>query len=149
MRAVVQRVRSADVTVEDVRVGSVGKGLLVYLGVEQDDGADDVDYIVQKLRFLRIFSDADGKMNLDIKQAGGNVLVVSAFTLQGDARKGRRPTFERAARPEQARALYEQVSTELKSRGLVVEQGVFGAHMDVQSVNDGPVCILLDSRRGF
>jgi D-tyrosyl-tRNA(Tyr) deacylase len=149
MRAVVQRVREADVTVEGVTVGAIGPGLLVLLGVGTDDGAADARYIAGKIRDLRIFDDENGKMNRAVVEAGGAVLMVSQFTLYGDARKGRRPSFDAAARPDLARALYEDVARELRESGLRVETGVFQALMQVHLVNDGPVTILLDSRREF
>jgi D-tyrosyl-tRNA(Tyr) deacylase len=149
MRALVQRVASACVRVDGQVVGAVGRGLLVYVGVGADDTANDVPYIVDKVLHLRIFRDAEGKMNLDIQQAGGAILLVSAFTLQADARKGRRPSFDSAARGEEAQTLYEQLAAGLRSEGMVVETGRFGAMMEVESVNDGPICILLDSQRVF
>jgi D-tyrosyl-tRNA(Tyr) deacylase len=149
VRAVVQRVTSARVTVEDRLIGEIGVGLLVLLGVEQNDGAADVQYIATKIRDLRIFSDEAGKMNLSVLDRQGGVLVVSQFTLSGDARNGRRPSFASAAPPQIARALYEDVVRELKSSGLQVETGEFQAMMRVALVNDGPVTILLDSRKTF
>ena len=149
MRAIVQRVNEASVTVDGRVVGAIGPGLLAYLGVERDDGDGDMEYIVDKIRRLRIFPDAADKMNLDVLQAGGKVLVISAFTVHADARKGRRPTFESAAAPDRARVLYELVCAALTRCGLTVERGSFGAVMAVRSVNAGPVCILLDSRRAF
>src|SRR5262245_37645203 len=150
MRAVVQRVREAAVRVDGVPVGAIGRGLLVFIGVAQDDGPDDVGYIAGKVRDLRIFEDETGKMNKALSEAeDAAVLVVSQFTLYGDVRRGRRPSFDGAARPEIARALYEDVARELRSGGLKVETGVFQASMQVHLVNDGPVTILLDSRRGF
>jgi len=125
------------------------QGLLVYLGVAADDEDADLTYIVDKVRHLRIFSDENERMNLDVSQAGGKVLVVSAFTVQADARHGRRPSFEGAAPPDRARILYELFCDALVRSGLTVQRGSFGAMMAVQSVNAGPVCILLDSRRTF
>jgi D-tyrosyl-tRNA(Tyr) deacylase len=147
MRAVVQRVSQALVTVEGRTVATIERGLLVYLGVAADDGDADLMYVVDKVRHLRIFSDDRDRMNLDVSQAGGKVLVVSAFTVQADARHGRRPSFESAATPDRARVLYELFCDALIRSGLTVERGSFGAMMDVQSVNAGPVCVLLDSRR--
>ncbi len=149
MRAVVQRVTSAKVTVAERVTGEVGPGLLVLLGVEQGDGPTDRQYIAAKIRDLRIFSDADGKMNRSVLDIKGGVLVVSQFTLSGDARSGRRPSFASAAPPQIARALYEDVVRELKTSGLRVETGEFQAMMQVSLVNDGPVTILLDSRKAF
>ena len=149
MRAVVQRVTSAKVTVGDRVTGEVGHGLLVLLGVEQNDGPADVQYISAKIRDLRIFADDNGKMNLSVLDKQGGVLVVSQFTLSGDARNGRRPSFASAAPPQIARALYEEVVRELVASGLRVATGEFQAMMQVALVNDGPVTILLDSRKTF
>ena len=149
MRAVIQRVSSAAVNIDGQEHARIGPGLLVYLGVADGDGQDDLDYLVDKVRHLRIFTDRDGKMNLDVAQAGGEVLIVSAFTVQADARRGRRPSFDAAARPDVARPLVERFCEMLTDAGLTVRQGVFAAMMDVASHNDGPVCILLDSKRTF
>jgi D-tyrosyl-tRNA(Tyr) deacylase len=149
MRAVVQRVRSATVEVDAMTVAGIETGLLVFVGVAADDGPADVQYVAGKIRDLRIFEDEQGKMNRAVGEAGGAVLLVSQFTLQGDARKGRRPSFDRAARPSEARVLYEDVARQLRNAGLTVETGVFQAVMQVRLVNDGPVTILLDSRRAF
>lgn len=144
-----QRVTSARVTVDERPIGEIGAGLLVLVGVEQHDGPPDVQYIAAKIRDLRIFSDQAGKMNLSVLDRQGSVLVVSQFTLSGDARNGRRPSFASAAPPQIARALYEEVVRELKTSGLRVETGEFQAMMHVALVNDGPVTILLDSRKTF
>ena len=149
MRAVVQRVTSAKVTVGERVTGEIGPGLLVLLGVDQGDGPADLQYIASKVRDLRIFADADGKMNQSVLDVQGGVLVVSQFTLSGDARNGRRPSFASAAPPQIARALYEEVVRELQSSGLQVATGEFQAMMQVSLVNDGPVTILLDSRKTF
>lgn len=149
MRAVVQRVSSAKVTVDDRVTGEVGPGLLAFIGVEHGDTSEDVRYIASKVAGLRIFA-GDGKgMNRSVAEIGGAVLVVSQFTLSGDARNGRRPSFASAAPPELARALYEDVVRELSAGGLRVETGEFQAMMQVALINDGPVTILLDSRRMF
>lgn len=148
MRAVVQRVREASVTIDGVVKGSIGKGYMVLLGVEDIDEREDLDYICDKLIGLRIFEDADGKLNLDIRDIGGEILLISQFTLYGDARKGRRPGFIKAARPEKAIPMYEEAIRRL-SETLHVETGEFGADMKVALVNDGPVTILLDSKRTF
>jgi D-tyrosyl-tRNA(Tyr) deacylase len=145
MRAVIQRVSRAAVEVEGQAVGRIGPGLLVLLGVAKGDGPAEVDYMVDKLAGLRIFSDQDGKMNRSIADAGGALLVVSQFTLLGDTRQGRRPGFDAAAPPELARALYEQIVQALKARGLPVETGRFGAHMQVALENDGPVTFIVES----
>jgi len=147
MRAIVQRVRQAEVIVEGRPVGRIGYGLLVYAGVADGDTPADLRYIADKIRHLRIFADHDGRLNLDVSQAGGEVLVVSNFTLLGDARQGRRPDFTQAAAAEYAEAMYQQLCTALRAEGLTVSTGRFRAMMEVQSVNDGPVNILLDSRR--
>jgi len=148
MRAVVQRVSEATVDSAHGRA-AIGRGLLLYAGVGRDDTATDVDYLVDKVRHLRIFEDEAGKLNLDVVQAGGAVLAISAFTTQADARRGRRPSFDPAAGPAEALALYELFCTRLAETGLVVEKGAFGNHMAISSTNDGPICILLDSRRVF
>ena len=149
MRAVVQRVTSARVTVDDRVTGEIGVGLLVLVGVEQGDGPADVQYISSKIRDLRIFPDDAGKMNLSVLDRQGGVLIVSQFTLAGDARNGRRPSFASAAPPQIAKALYEDVVRELSTSGLTVATGEFQAMMRVALVNDGPVTILLDSRKLF
>jgi len=149
VRAVVQRVTSARVTVADRVTGEIGAGLLVLVGVEQGDGLADAQYIASKIRDLRIFSDDAGKMNLSVLDRHGGVLVVSQFTLAGDARNGRRPSFASAAAPQIAKALYEDVVRELSASGLEVATGEFQAMMQVALVNDGPVTILLDSRKLF
>ena len=149
MRAVVQRVSSAAVHVEGRPVGAIGHGLLVLVGVGGQDDETDVEYVAGKIRDLRIFADDAGKMNRDVGEAGGAVLLVSQFTLLGDARGGRRPSFIHAAPPELARALYEGVAAALRARGLHVETGEFRAHMDVSLVNNGPVTLLLDSKKQF
>jgi D-tyrosyl-tRNA(Tyr) deacylase len=137
------------VSVDGNDVGAIGPGLVVLLGVERGDGPADRDYIVAKTSELRIFPDADGKMNRSVIDASGSVLVVSQFTLAGDARKGRRPSFDAAAAPSDAKLLYEDVVRALQAAGLTVATGVFQAMMQVSLVNDGPVTILLDSRRQF
>jgi D-tyrosyl-tRNA(Tyr) deacylase len=149
MRAVVQRVSSAKVSIADQITAEIGTGLLVFLGVARDDGPADAEYIAAKTRDLRIFPDEDGRMNRSIVENGGAVLIVSQFTLQGDCRKGRRPSFDGAAPGPVARALYEDVVRRLRDTGLVVCTGVFQAHMNVHLVNDGPVTLLLDSRKEF
>jgi D-tyrosyl-tRNA(Tyr) deacylase len=149
MRAVIQRVKESRVVVQGNVVGEIKKGLLVFLGVGEGDGKRDVEYMVQKIPELRIFPDEKGAMNLSCVDVGGEVLVVSQFTLWGDVRKGRRPSFTRAARPEMAKGLYEEVVAGLRQRGIKVETGIFQEMMDVFIVNDGPVTILLDSEKLF
>jgi D-tyrosyl-tRNA(Tyr) deacylase len=149
LRAVVQRVRHASVTVDGTVTGAIGHGLLVLLGVDVNDSAQDADYMADKIIGLRIFNDAEGKFNLSLEDVGGAVLLVSQFTLHGDCRKGRRPSFVAAARPEQAIPLYERVGQLLRDKGHIVATGVFGAHMDVELLNDGPVTLLLDSGKAF
>jgi D-tyrosyl-tRNA(Tyr) deacylase len=149
MRAVVMRVREARVEVGSEIVGAIGAGLLVLLGVAHDDTADDAEALARRVHGLRIFRDDDGAMNRSLADVGGAILVVSQFTLLGDARKGRRPSFVAAAAGELANRLYEAFVTGLRALGATVETGRFGAMMDVISTNDGPVTILLDSRRLF
>ncbi len=149
MRAVVQRVSRAEVRVEGRVAGAIGKGLAVLLGVAREDGEADADLLAEKVAALRIFEDDDGKMNVAVADVARAVLVVSQFTLLGDARKGNRPSFVDAAPPDVAKALYERFCARLREKGLAVATGVFRAHMDVELVNDGPVTILLDSRRLF
>ncbi|HEX2294443.1 MAG TPA: D-aminoacyl-tRNA deacylase [Actinomycetota bacterium] len=149
MRAVVQRVARARVTVDDRVTGECGPGVLVLLGIAPDDGAAEVSWIADKVANLRIFNDADGKMNLSLLDTKGAALVVSQFTLYGDARKGRRPSFIRAAQGPEAEALYEDVVAAFRALGIETATGEFGAMMDVELVNSGPVTILLDSDKTF
>jgi D-tyrosyl-tRNA(Tyr) deacylase len=145
MRAVVQRVTYAKVEVDGVIAGEIGAGMLVLLGVGKGDTAADADYLAAKLVQLRIFSDAAGKMNLSVAETGGAMLVVSQFTLYGDCRKGRRPGFDAAALPEEARRLYEHFVDGVRGMGLRVETGVFQANMAVSLLNDGPVTLIVES----
>ena len=149
MRAVVQRVSRASVVVEERVVGEIGSGVLVLLGVSEIDGENDADYLAEKIVGLRIFEDADGKMNRSLSDIGGAVLAVSQFTLYGDVRRGKRPSFDAAARPERARELYERFVAEIRRRGLRCETGQFQAMMSVSLMNEGPVTILLDSSKLF
>lgn len=149
MRAVVQRVKQAFVVVDGETVGAIDTGLLVLLGVAKGDGSKDAAYLADKTACLRIFEDPQGKMNLSVEDIGGSILVVSQFTLLGDCRKGRRPGFTDAATPEIADALYEDYVAALSHRGIPVATGVFRTEMDVHLVNDGPVTMLLDSRKQF
>ena len=148
MKAVLQRVARASVKVDGQVVSEIAAGLLVLLGVAKGDGEADVRYMLEKIPGLRIFSDEHGKMNRSITELGGELLVVSQFTLLGDTDKGRRPGFDQAAAPDVARTLYEQVVAGLKQQGLTVKAGLFGAYMKVSLENDGPVTFILDSRGG-
>ena len=149
MRAVLQRVSRASVTVDGQVVGSIDAGLLALVAVADGDTPADLEYTASKIRDVRIFPDADGRMNRSVADVGGAVLVVSQFTLMGDVRNGRRPGFTGAAAPEVARGAYDDFVARLRGTGLPVETGVFQAHMLVELVNDGPVTIMLDSRRAF
>ena len=149
MRCVVQRVKEASVTVAGEVVGKIGPGYMVLIGVSAEDTEKDVRYMADKVPNLRIFEDAEDKMNLSLKDVGGEILAVSQFTLYGDARGGRRPSFIAAARPEAANELYEQLVASWREQGIHVETGRFRTHMEVGLVNDGPVTILLDSMKGF
>ena len=149
MRAVVQRVTSARVTVDDRPVGSIGRGLLVLVGIARDDGGASVTWLVDKIVGLRVFPDDGGRMNRSLLEVDGGVLLVSQFTLYGDCRRGCRPSFDGAAAPAEARALYEELVEGFRGRGVEVETGTFQAHMRVHSINDGPVTILLDTGKAF
>jgi D-tyrosyl-tRNA(Tyr) deacylase len=149
MRAVVQRVREARVRVDGQVVGEIGHGLVALIGVARDDGPADIAYLGPKIRDLRVFDDGDGKMNLALADVGGAILAVSQITLYGDCRRGRRPSFDRAAGAESGRVLFDALLLELRASGVKVETGLYQAHMHVELVNDGPVTILLDSRREF
>ncbi|MBA5867822.1 MAG: D-tyrosyl-tRNA(Tyr) deacylase [Nitrospira sp. CR1.3] len=146
MKAVIQRVTRASVEVDGQIVGQIRHGLLVLLGVARGDKESDGRSLAEKLRTFRIFSDDQGKMNRSLTDVGGAILLVSQFTLLGNAKNGRRPSFEEAAPPEEAKRLYEMVACELRRQGTLVETGVFAAHMNVESVNDGPVTFVLDTR---
>lgn len=145
MRVVVQRSKEASVTVAGEIVGQIQHGLMLLVGVTHEDSEKDVEFVADKIANLRIFEDEDGKMNHSVLETGGQILSVSQFTLYGDCRKGRRPNFMAAARPEQAEPLYELFNTKLREKGLQVETGRFGAMMDVQLVNDGPVTLIVES----
>ncbi|GAB6155320.1 D-aminoacyl-tRNA deacylase [Desulfosporosinus burensis] len=149
MRSVIQRVKRASVTVHGETVGQISGGLLVLLAVGQGDGAEDLTWMVDKLVGLRIFEDEEQKMNRSILEVGGEILVVSQFTLYGDCRRGKRPSFSSAAPPEQAKEMFERSVEAIRSYGLKVETGVFQAEMDVELINAGPVTILLDSEKKF
>lgn len=149
MRAVIQRVKRADVSVNHEIVGEIQKGFLVFLGIEVGDTDRDLAYISGKVIGLRIFEDADDKMNLSIKDVGGEILSISQFTLLGDVRKGKRPSFTGAENPEKAKEIYLKFNDELRKEGIKVAEGIFQTDMEVSLVNDGPVTILLDSKKLF
>ena len=149
MRAVVQRVKQAAVKVEDQITGQINLGLLIYLGVAKEDRQADVDYIAKKITHLRIFPDKNNKMNLSVRDVQGQILLISQFTLCGDCRKGRRPSFDQSGDPDLAKSLYEETITELRDQAIEVQTGIFAAHMEVTSTNDGPVTFLLDSKKLF
>ena len=145
MRAVVQRVTDADVSVDSKITGKIGKGFVILLGVEDGDSEADADYLVEKITGLRVFEDSEGKMNLSMMDVGGELLSVSQFTLLADARKGRRPSFVKAARPEEANRLYRYFNEKVREKGIRVAEGVFQAEMLVRINNDGPVTIVIDT----
>lgn len=147
MRAVIQRVKSAEVWVDGRLTGKIGKGLLVFIGVAKGDGESDLHYLTSKIPQLRIFEDESEKFNLSLKEIGGEILVISQFTLYGDCRKGRRPSFTEAEEPAIAKALYDRFILELKGQGIPIQTGEFQAKMEVYLVNDGPVTLLLDSKK--
>lgn len=147
MRAVIQRVKKASVSVDGQITGQIGQGLLVFLGIGRDDCQADIDFTADKIINLRIFEDAGGKMNLSVRDIGGGILLVSQFTLFGDCRRGRRPDFSAAAAPETAKMLYEQTIEAIRRNGVSVETGIFAAYMIIDAVNDGPVTLILDSKK--
>lgn len=149
MRAVVQRVRRAAVYIDGADKATIGRGLLVFAAVEKNDAEEDIEYVATKVSNMRIFEDQGGKMNLSVKEERGEILVVSQFTLSGDIRKGRRPSFEGAEKPDLAREKYLRLIARLREEDLVVKEGEFQKHMDVDLVNEGPVTILIDSRKTF
>ncbi len=149
MRAVVQRVSRARVTVGDNIVGEIGKGFVVFLGISREDTEKDADYLAKKIVNLRVFEDSNEKMNLSLADVGGSLLIVSQFTLYGDCRKGNRPSFDKAQKPQEAKILYENFVQKCRETGLRVETGEFQAMMNVEINNDGPVTLLLDSNREF
>lgn len=146
MRVILQRSKKSKVTVEGEITGKIDKGLVLLVGITHDDTEEDADYLAEKISGLRIFEDEEGKMNLSIKDVGGDILSVSQFTLYADTRKGRRPSFVYAAKPTHAQKLYEYFNEQLEKKGLKVETGIFGAMMEVSILNDGPVTIILDSK---
>ncbi|MCL6507004.1 MAG: D-tyrosyl-tRNA(Tyr) deacylase [Bryobacteraceae bacterium] len=147
MRAVLQRVSEARVEVAGEVTGAIGSGLVVFVGISREDTRTDAEYLAEKITGLRVFPDETGKMNRDVKEAGGSILIVSQFTLYADARKGRRPGFDRAAPPDSARPLYDYFVEAVRRRGVPVATGIFQAVMSVRLINDGPVTILLDSEK--
>lgn len=149
MRVVVQRVKEASVKVDNQIIGKISKGLLVFLGVGEGDDETDLNYLVEKTLGLRIFQDENDKMNLSVQDINGEVLVISQFTLFGDVRKGKRPSFIKSAHPEIGNRFYEEFIAKISEAGTKVESGEFGAHMDIHLVNDGPVTILIDSKKDF
>jgi len=149
MRAIIQRVSRASVTVNHQQVGSIDKGLLLFLGIHRQDGDKELAWMVDKVINLRIFEDENDKINLSLMDIEGEILVVSQFTLYGDCRKGRRPGFSEAAPPEQAEGLYQRFINDVKAKGLTTSSGTFQAMMEVSLVNDGPVTLLLDSAKNF
>jgi D-tyrosyl-tRNA(Tyr) deacylase len=149
MRAVIQRVKRASVRVEDKLISEIGGGLLVFLGLQEQDNNNDINWMADKIINLRIFEDNDGKMNLSLADTSREMLIVSQFTLYGDCRKGRRPGFSRAARPELSEPLYQQFIAEVRRRGVNAQTGIFQAEMAVELINDGPVTLLLDSEKKF
>lgn len=146
MRAVIQRVTEASVTIEGQIVGEIKQGLMILLGIHEADTLEDVEYLVRKIQKLRIFEDKEGKMNVDLATVSGSILSISQFTLHGDTKKGNRPSFIKAARPEVAIPLYDCFNQQLQAAGIVVATGEFGAQMQVALVNDGPVTIIIDSK---
>ncbi|MDB1749771.1 D-aminoacyl-tRNA deacylase [Enterococcus avium] len=146
MRAVIQRVSEASVTIDEQVVGKIGRGFMILLGIHEEDTQEDADYLIRKIPLLRVFEDTEGKMNQSLQDVGGSVLSVSQFTLYADTKKGNRPSFVKAARPETAFPLYEYFNEGLRQAGLTVETGEFGGDMDVALVNDGPVTILFDTK---
>jgi D-aminoacyl-tRNA deacylase len=147
MKAVIQRVNSAEVWVEGRLLGKIGKGLLVFVGVGKGDGDNDISFLTAKIPDLRIFEDHSGKFNLSLKETGGEMLIVSQFTLYGDTKKGRRPSFSEAEEPGIAKELYERFISKVREDGISVQTGEFQAKMEVRLINDGPVTLLLDSRK--
>lgn len=149
MRAVVQRVKKASCTVDEKIVGKIEKGILLFLGIGEGDEGKDLKYLVDKVLGLRIFPDEEGKMNLSLEDIEGQILIISQFTLYGDVRKGKRPSFSKSSSPEIGEKYYNKFIEDVKSRGIKAETGIFGADMDIELINDGPVTILLDSEKIF
>lgn len=146
MRVVIQRVSKANVVIDEKENGEIGRGFLLLVGMEEEDTKEDVDYLTRKISNLRIFEDEAGKMNLSLREVKGEILSISQFTLHADTKKGNRPSFIKAAKPQKAESLYEELNQNLRNEGFKVETGVFGADMAVSLINDGPVTILIDSK---
>lgn len=146
MRALIQRVNQARVLIDGKIVGEIGKGLVVFLGVGKNDSSSDIDFMVRKIPQLRIFDDAQGKMNISLNEIQGEILLISQFTLYGNCRRGLRPSYDEAATPREAQNFYNQIAQKLRDQDLTIAEGVFGAMMQVELCNDGPVTILLDSK---
>lgn len=146
MRVVIQRVSKANVVIDEKENGEIGRGFLLLVGVEEEDTKEDVDYLTRKISNLRIFEDEAGKMNLSLREVKGEILSISQFTLHADTKKGNRPSFIKASKPQKAESLYEELNQNLRNEGFKVETGVFGADMAVSLINDGPVTILIDSK---
>jgi len=146
VRVVIQRVSKANVVIDEKENGEIGRGFLLLVGVEEEDTKEDVDYLTRKISNLRIFEDEAGKMNLSLREVKGEILSISQFTLHADTKKGNRPSFIKAAKPQKAESLYEELNQNLRNEGFKVETGVFGADMAVSLINDGPVTILIDSK---
>ena len=149
MRAVVQRVSRASVTVDEDIIAEMGRGLVALVGVGEEDGGEDVDYLARKLVGLRVFEDDAGKMNLSVQDVGAGIMIVPQFTLYGDCRRGRRPSFDASAPPDRAEELYDRLVEDVRGRGPEVETGEFKSYMELELVNDGPVTLLLDSKKNF
>ncbi|MBC8531080.1 D-aminoacyl-tRNA deacylase [Gehongia tenuis] len=149
MRAVIQKVSRAKIVVDGQTVSEIGPGLLALIGIGREDGEKDMAYLADKIPNLRIFEDGEGKLNRSVSDVGGEILLVSQFTLYGNARHGRRPSFIGAAPPEEARPIYERLLAIFRERGIPLKTGIFQAHMEIELVNDGPVTLLLDSKKGF
>lgn len=147
MRAVIQRVSRAEVRIAGAIRGKIEEGLVVFLGIAPDDQEGDIDFLVRKIKNLRVFSDKDGKFNLSLQDKNGKILLISQFTLFGDCRRGNRPSFSRAAPPAIAETLYRKTIKKLEDTGMIVASGVFGTHMEVELINDGPVTLILDSKK--
>jgi len=146
MKIVIQRTKEASVSIEGTIVGEIMHGLVLLVGIEEDDQQEDIDYLVRKISNMRIFEDSQGKMNLSIEDVGGEILSISQFTLYADTKKGNRPSFTKAAKPETAIPIYDAFNAQLKATGLTVQTGIFGADMQVSLLNDGPVTIIIDSK---